>query len=162
MKTTTIKKTIPVHIRWMIRRDLPAVLAIEAAGNDHPWDEARILRALGHRDCIGMVAKHGDRTVGHMFYRHRRRRLGLVALTVDPAFRRRGIGAQMIFHLISKLDAGGRTAIRAMVRETDLGALLFLRRQRFLAVDLDRGRYDDGDVDGITMRYDLATEEPTP
>src|SRR5438046_713436 len=31
---------LPVHIRWMIRRDMPAVLAIEQECFEFPWYEA--------------------------------------------------------------------------------------------------------------------------
>ena len=53
-----------VHIRWMIRRDMPEVLAIEHASFEYPWCEEEFLRVLRQRNCIGMVAEHGERIVG--------------------------------------------------------------------------------------------------
>ena len=42
-----------VHIRWMIRRDMPEVLAIEHASFEYPWCEEEFLRVLRQRNCIG-------------------------------------------------------------------------------------------------------------
>src|SRR4051794_39786908 len=64
----TAKALVRVHIRWMIRRDMPEVLAIEHASFDFPWGEEEFLRVLRQRNCIGMVAEHGERVVGFMIY----------------------------------------------------------------------------------------------
>ena len=55
---------IAVHIRWMIRRDMPEVLQIEAASFEFPWLEDDFIRCLRQRNCIGMVAEYDDRVVG--------------------------------------------------------------------------------------------------
>src|SRR3954451_20269262 len=62
----TPKAQVRVHIRWMIRRDMPEVLAIEHAGFEYPWCEEECLRVLRQRNCIGMVAEYGERVVGFM------------------------------------------------------------------------------------------------
>lgn len=49
---------IRTHIRWMIRRDLPEVLAIDhLTAGEVSWTEHGFLSALRHRNCIGMVAE---------------------------------------------------------------------------------------------------------
>jgi [ribosomal protein S18]-alanine N-acetyltransferase len=45
-----------VHVRWLIRRDMPAVLKIEDSSFEFPWREDDFIRALRQRNCIGMVA----------------------------------------------------------------------------------------------------------
>ena len=44
-----------VHIRWMIRRDMPGVLEIEKLSFEYPWTEEDFIRCLRRRNCIGMV-----------------------------------------------------------------------------------------------------------
>ena len=61
----TPKAQVRVHIRWMIRRDMPEVLAIEHASFEFPWCEEEFLRVLRQRNCIGMVAEYGERVVGY-------------------------------------------------------------------------------------------------
>ena len=57
-----------VHIRWMIRRDMAEVLAIEADSFEYPWSEDDFIRCLRQRNVIGMVAELDDRIVGFMVY----------------------------------------------------------------------------------------------
>ena len=46
-----------LHIRWMIRRDMPDVMGIEVASFEYAWTEDDFLRCLRQRNCIGMVAE---------------------------------------------------------------------------------------------------------
>jgi ribosomal protein S18 acetylase RimI-like enzyme len=62
------KQEVRVHIRWMIRRDFPEVLAIETESFRFPWLEEDFIRCLRQRNCIGMVAEHDERVVGFMVY----------------------------------------------------------------------------------------------
>lgn len=69
-------KLIQPSIQWMIRRDLPSVLAIDTACHEHPWSEEEFIRCLRQRNCIGMVAKLPDeQIVGYMVYELHPRRL---------------------------------------------------------------------------------------
>jgi len=49
------KQRLGVHIRWMIRRDMPEVLDIESGSFEFPWSEEDFIRCLRQRNCIGMV-----------------------------------------------------------------------------------------------------------
>ena len=62
------KELVRVHIRWMIRRDMPEVLQAEQQSFEYAWTEDDFLRCLRQRNCIGMVAEHQDRIVGFMIY----------------------------------------------------------------------------------------------
>ena len=53
----TEKEQVRVHIRWMIRRDMPEVLDIENQAFEFPWTEEDFIRCLRQRNCIGMVAE---------------------------------------------------------------------------------------------------------
>ena len=91
-----------VHIRWMIRRDMPEVLAIEHASFEYPWCEEEFLRVLRQRNCIGMVAEHGERIVGFMIYELHRNKIHVLDFATHADFRRRGVGRQMIGKLVGQ------------------------------------------------------------
>ena len=57
----SVLKEVCVHIRWMIRRDMPEVLDIENRSFEFSWTEEDFIRCLRQRNCIGMVAEHDDR-----------------------------------------------------------------------------------------------------
>lgn len=149
----TEKEQARVHIRWMIRRDMPEVLQSEQLSFEFAWTEEDFLRCLRQRNCIGMVAEHGEKVVGFMIYELHKNKLHILNFAVHPAWRRLGVGAQMVAKLISKLSSHRRTRITLEVRETNLAAQLFFRKQEFRAVRVLRGFYEDSGEDAFLMEY---------
>lgn len=144
-----------VHIRWMIRRDMPEVLAIEHASFEYPWCEEEFLRVLRQRNCIGMVAEYGERIVGFMIYELHRNKIHVLDFAVHPEFRRRGVGRQMIHKLVGKLSGQRRNRIALYVRESNLAAQLFYRVSGFRATEVIREHYLDTGEDAYLMQYHL-------
>jgi ribosomal-protein-alanine N-acetyltransferase len=147
------KTHTPVHIRWMIRRDMPEVLAIESGSFEFPWSEDDFIRCLRQRNCIGMVAEHNERVVGFMIYELHKNRLHILNFAVHEPARRRGIGTQLIKKLVSKLSPQRRNRIMLEVRETNLSAQLFFRDLGFRAISLLRDFYEDTTEDAYLMQY---------
>ena len=154
----TEKEQARVHIRWMIRRDMPEVLQAEQLSFEYAWSEEDFLRCLRQRNCIGMVAEQGEKVVGFMIYELHKAKLHILNFAVHPQFRRAGIGAQMVAKLISKLSSHRRTRITLEVRETNLGAQLFFRAQVFKAVRVLRSFYEDSGEDAFLMEYRLPDD----
>ncbi len=152
------KEQVRVHIRWMIRRDMPEVLQTEQESFEYSWTEEDFLRCLRQRNCIGMVAEQGEKVVGFMIYELHKAKLHILNFAVHPQFRRGGIGAQMVAKLISKLSSHRRTRITLEVRETNLGAQLFFRAQLFKGVRVLRSFYEDSGEDAFLMEYRLPDD----
>lgn len=152
------KEQVRVHIRWMIRRDMPEVLQAEQESFEYAWTEEDFLRCLRQRNCIGMVAEQGEKVVGFMIYELHKAKLHILNFAVSPACRRAGVGGQMVAKLISKLSSHRRTRITLEVRETNLGAQLFFRAQGFKAVRVLRAYYEDSGEDAFQMHYRLAED----
>jgi ribosomal-protein-alanine N-acetyltransferase len=130
MSTNTMpKKQTVCHIRWMIRRDMPSVLAIEnlSFGPEGAWQEDQFIHHLRQRDNIGMVAELDDEVVGFMIYELHRNRLHIVNFAVHPKFRRIGVGRQMMDKLVGKLCYQRRNRIELGVADHNLGAHLFFK-----------------------------------
>ena len=129
----------PITIRWMIRRDLSDVLAIETKSFEFAWSEHDFLQCLRHRNCIGMVAEQDGRVVGYMVYELDRSRIRLLNLAVAPDCRRDHIAVRMMNRLVERLSSQRRTWISLTVRETNLIAQVFFRSCGFRAVSVLRG-----------------------
>ncbi len=146
---------VRVHTRWVIKRDLPEILEIENASFAVPWVEEDFLRCLRNRNCIGMVAEHGayghELVIGYTLYELHRDRIHLLSFAVLPAWRRQGVGEQMIEKLARKLCGHGRNRLTIEVRETNLEAQLFFRKVGFLATRVIPGHYEDTGEDGFRM-----------
>lgn len=140
------------YLRWLIRRDLPEVLAIEAQSFGRlAWDEDDFKRVAGHRNSIIYVAEVHERIVGYVIFELRPRRLKLLRLAVRSDHRRLGVGAALIAKLAAKLAPERRQWIDASLRETWLDALQFLKAVGFRATGLHRGHFHDPDEDAIVM-----------
>lgn len=149
----------PVHIRWAIRRDLPAILAIEQKTNLHPWDEARFLNELKDRHTIGLVAEHGEEIVGFLVYTFHRKFLDLTHFIVHPDHASSGVDHQLILKMVGKLNVHTRRHLKVKVRESDLAFQVFLRSEGFLARKVLRDHYDDTGEDAYVFLYSLSRDE---
>lgn len=148
---------IRVHIRWMIRRDMPEVLDIENESFEFAWKEEDFLRCLRQRNCIGMVAENKtEQVVAYMLYELHKAKLHVLNFCVHPQHRRLGIGTQMVEKLISKLSSHRRTSIILELRETNLTAQKFFRSQTFRATRVLRHFYEDTDESAYFMNYRLC------
>ena len=147
------KQALCVHIRWMIRRDMPEVLGIENQSFEFPWSEEDFIRCLRQRNCIGMVAEFDERVVGSMIYELHKTRLHILNFSVHEDYRRRAVGSAMIGKLISKLSYQRRSRIMLEIRETNLAAQLFFRDAGFRAVSVLRDFYDDTTEDAYLMQF---------
>jgi ribosomal-protein-alanine N-acetyltransferase len=152
----TEKEQVRVHIRWMIRRDMPEVLQIEQQSFEFAWTEEDFLRCLRQRNCIGMVAEQGEKVVGFMIYELHKAKLHILNFAAHDGCRRQGVGTQMVQKLISKLSSHRRTKITLEIRETNLGAQLFFSKQGFKAVRVLRNYYEDSGEDAFLMQYRFA------
>lgn len=147
-----------LQIRWLIRRDMPEVLAIEQESFDSSWSEEEFLSILRQRNCIGMVAEVDHEIVGFMIYELHKSNLHVLNFAVAREHRHRGIGARMVQRLVDKLSLQRRREILLEVRERNLEAQLFFKSQNFVAVSVLRNHYEDTCEDAYQMRYQLQTE----
>ena len=153
-------KELKVHIRWMIRRDMPEVLDIEQASFEFPWLEEDFIRCLRQRNCIGMVAEYDERVVGFMIYELHKKNLRVLNFAVVPDLFRRGIGSQMVDKLVDKLSKQRRSQIILEVRETNFAAQMFFKAKGFKAESVLRDYYDDFSEDAYLMVYRCGSEKP--
>lgn len=138
----TKKENVQVHIRWMIRPDMPEVLAIESQSSESPWSEEDFINCLRQRNRIGMVAEHDERVVGFMIYELNKTRIRVLNFAVAKAFRRRGAGTQMVQKLIGKLSTQRRSRINVEIKKDyeNEATRLFLIANRFrVATKLNGG-----------------------
>ncbi len=150
---TTIVAADKVEIRWMIRRDMPEVLAIETGSFEFPWREDDFIRCLRQRNAIGMVAERNERIVGFMVYELHGDRLHVLNFAVAADERRHGVGTTLCQKLGSKLSRERRTRILLEVRESNLDALKFFRAIGFRAISILRDFYEDTTEDAYLMQY---------
>ncbi len=150
---TTEADRLRIQLRWMIRRDMPEVLAIEQEAFEFPWSDEDFTRCLRQRNCIGMVAEVGDSVVAFMIYELHRTRLHVLNFAVRRSHRRLGIGTQMMGKLFAKLSVERRDRILLEVRERNLPAQVFLRSLGYRAITVLKDFYEDSTEDAYLMQF---------
>lgn len=138
--------------------------AIEQRSFFSPWTWREFHTCVKRRHVMGIlslvVEQHSGETVpaGFLVYECNRREksLDILRFAVDPSYRRRGIGAELINnvkeHLTSKFKR-----VTVDVPETFLGAQKFFRRQGFVATSVLRDWFDNEDA--YHMRFSLNAAE---
>lgn len=152
-----MEKSTP-HIRWMIYRDMPALLAIEAEAFEEPWAEEDFVRVLRKRRHIGIVAELDNAVVAYMIYELHKVRITLLNFAVAAAVRRQGIGRLMVDRLKTKLSVQRRRDIVEHVSDDNLRAQLFWKAMGFIAVKVERNALGPG-RDTYLMRFRVEDAE---
>lgn len=147
-----------VHIRWMIRRDMPEVLEIENESFEFPWSEEDFIRFMRQRNVVCMAAEYDEQVVGFVMYELHRKRLHVLNFAVWPDLRRQGVGRQMVDKLKTKLSPMRRRHLLIKIRDSNLDAHLFFRRMGFEAIEVLHDSFDDSDEDAYLMDYEIQRE----
>lgn len=127
------------HYRWMIRRDLPEVVAINEASFKNPWTEEQFLQYLRQRRSIGVVIEVKEKIAAFMLYTLSKRTLNLDLFAVAPTYRRLGVGTTLMQKMKSKLEI--RDNLLVSVHEADLSTQLFMRSNGFKAIRIEGDNY---------------------
>ena len=151
--------THPVlSIRWMIRPDLPAVLAISDESFHTPWTQAEFLSVLRKRNVIGLVAEDKQGIVGYAIYQVCKSHTTILNLAVHPWFRRQTCGSQLIRLVVRRARDTRRELVGTVICEDNLPGQLFLKAKGFRATEIENGVYPGG-LDGYVFERDLSRLE---
>lgn len=148
-----------VHVRWLLAKDVAAVVRIERDSFVDPWDTDNFHDCLSSTNTIGMVAEHRGTVCGYVIYTVEKRHMHLLNLAVHPAYRRAGIASQLVESLADKLSEHRRTKITVNVRECNVSFQLFLKVNGFRATRSMRSWYPDSGEDAIRMVFRLPEME---
>jgi [ribosomal protein S18]-alanine N-acetyltransferase len=152
-----IDNRMRTHIRWVIRRDYPAIMEIERDCFAYPWSEEQLVRVMRQRNAIGLCAEHNEQPVGYMIYELRPKSIVLLNFAVSVYHRRFGVGRSLIEKLKSKLSPGRKTRITLHCWERNVEGQLFFRSQGFRVANSLKGYFDYlPDDDAYFMQYRIS------
>jgi len=151
----TKKRTYqPVDIRWMIRRDLDAIVEIEEQSFPEPWTKIDFRRCLREYHNIGMVFTYENVVAGYVVYALHKTSIEILNLAVHPEYRRCSAATLLIEKLQYKVNGHHRrNHITALVRESNLPAQLLFAKNHFYCDGIVKGAYKDSDEDAYSFFY---------
>ena len=133
-------------VEWMVGKDRMPVLGILDTFHSSIRGAADLVKTLSQRNSFGLVAKINKDVVGCAIYELHKKSVQVVAFGIRPDMRRRGIGSLLMAALKAKLSAEKRWMLDFVVHDSELDGHLFLRSQGFVAVEVLREMYEDGDA----------------
>jgi ribosomal-protein-alanine N-acetyltransferase len=158
--------TAVVDTRTMQPSDLNAVLAIEE--NNGPksnpmggaWtkeDFCSVLQAANHAGLLVTVTQNRrTKIVGFAIYCMMPDKIHVCNLAIHKDYERRGLASLMIGKLKDKLRPGKRTSLEFDIRESNLHAQLYLKKQGFRAISVIRNWYEHPErEDAYKFQYKL-------
>jgi ribosomal-protein-alanine N-acetyltransferase len=141
-------------IRWLIRRDMPEVLAIERTAFDPEgaWGEDDFLYHLRQRNTIGMVAEENNEILGFMVYELHKEIINVLNLAVRDDHQREGVGESLVMKLQGKLSQQRRRMLRMNVPDSCSVGQMYLSACGFTALGSTEGTGKDPWGSGVKMQ----------
>lgn len=143
-----------LSVRPMAAADTAACAAI-AAADAEPWTESQLLSELQSPAARLFTAEGEGAVLGFAVFQLAAGEASLYALNVDPAARRKGVGAALLAGALAALKAEGADQCFLEVRAANAPAIALYRRLGFAAAGVRRGFYRDPPDDAVVMTLTL-------
>jgi len=154
-----VSAALPLDLRKMEARDVPAVAAVERQVFSDPWPESFFLGELAQPLMFARVAEREGKLVGYSVAW-----LGasgaqgagsghLGNLAVTPGERRRGVASALLADLLSVAHDRGVGSLTLEVRATNDAAQALYRAHGFRLAGVRRGYYRDTGEDAMVMEW---------
>ena len=141
-------------IRRMVESDLDAVERLAAASSPDAtiWTRSQHLEVLAKHDLYEtLVAEEAGSVAGFLYFHVMGEEAELDNLAVDPLWRRRGIGAQLLESAWQRARERGALAIFLEVRRSNTTALRLYARMGFLQLGTRASYYTNPSEDAIRL-----------
>ncbi len=140
----------------MTKADIQRVMEIELASFSAPWSKKMFLSELADAPfSLSYVARERQscRIVGYIIFRIVFDDLSVMNLAVDPAYRKQGIGGELIRFAMRIGQASGARKATLEVRATNLVAQNLYRKFGFREVGCRPNYYDRPTEHALVFEY---------
>ena len=148
--------TLPrVSIRTPAPGDAAAIVALEDLALADPWTEAMVAGSLADPTTVAFLAEHDAVAVGYSIFQLAGGEIELLRLGVDPAWRRAGIGGELVSRGLAVGLDRRLSACFLEVRADNAPARRLYERLGFAVAGERRRYYSDG-TDACVYRREFA------
>ncbi|WP_127956620.1 ribosomal protein S18-alanine N-acetyltransferase [Serratia microhaemolytica] len=128
------------QISILTAADLPLALNIEQASHQFPWSAATLASNQGER-YLNLKLSVAGQMVGFAICQVVLDEATLFNIAIDPAWQRRGLGAQLLSELIVQLNQRAITTLWLEVRVSNRAAIALYHQLGFNQVTVRRNYY---------------------
>ncbi len=145
-----------VRLRAMSGEDLPFVMQVERQAYEFPWTEGIFRDCLRVGYCCRVLEDRG-RLVGHGVMSVAAGECHLLNICVHPSYQRRGLGRQMLSHLLGVARKGQAKIALLEVRRSNKAAYALYHGLGFNEIGLRKNYYPArrGREDALVLARDL-------
>ncbi len=144
-------------MRPMTEADLAEVHCIEQASYDYPWTLGNFADSLKAGYSMWVLEAAGE-VIGYYVMMAAAGEAHLLNLTIAPAWRRQGLGRDLLEHCMARACDHHADSIFLEVRTSNSAAIALYHRSGFDDLALRRGYYParEGREDALIMKKALA------
>ena len=137
--------------------DLPRAFAIETRAHAFPWSETTFASNQGERYLNLQLSVDGE-MAAFAITQVVLDEATLFNIAVDPAYQRRGLGRELLEHLIDALEAQGVVTLWLEVRASNYAAIALYESLGFNEATIRRNYYPtaEGREDDIIMALPIS------
>lgn len=144
-----------LSVRGAHEGDLSALADIEKRASHDPWGERAILSQLSSPVGLSLVCEEGGVVLGSLYLSLCAPEGEVLALSVLPEARRRGIGRLLLQNGMKMLKSGGACVLYLDVRESNAPARGLYSALGFREIGRRRGFYSAPKEDAVLMEKEL-------
>ena len=150
--------TSKLTFQSMQTNDLPQVNAVEQGSAEHPWRAAHFVDSL-NSGYLCETVRTGNLLVGHSVMMIAATEASILILTIDKQHQQRGIGRQLLQHMIDLADKAGCETVLLEVRRSNDKAFNLYLSEGFSEIGIRKNYYPMGSgwEDAIVMAMELRT-----
>ena len=142
--------------RPMLEIDLEQVVEIEKASMPSPWSKELFEEELRREAAHYFVVEEGGQVAGYMGYWEAPQEAHIINLAIGPAFRRKGLGRQMIETCMEFARKRGAGLATLEVRESNGAAKRLYEGCDFRTVAIRKKYYSDNQEDAVVMIREIT------
>ncbi len=152
-----------IRIREMTEKDLGGVMQIEKVSFSTPWSRGLFERELLMPYAKAFVAIEfpSNYILGYLCLWMVIQETHILNLAVHPAWRRQGIGSDLLHYGVSYSRTNGAREITLEVRRSNYKAIFLYRNFHFQPQGIRPRYYTDSGEDAVIMSLFLGEEEGT-
>lgn len=144
-----------MEYRLMKATDVAQVAALEKLCFSAPWSENAVAGELTNPLSLWVVAIDGDKLAGYVGSQSVLGEADMMNLAVDPAYRRQGVGTQLVCNLVDKLKENKVICLTLEVRASNVQAIGLYQGLGFAQVGRRPNYYSNPKEDALILRKDF-------
>jgi len=141
---------------------IPELLEIENEAYPDPWRQGMFRQEITNATSCFIVAFQEDDIVGYGGFWLLLDEAHITKVTVAAAHRGKGLGHELLVHLLEKARERGATCARLEVREHNAPARRLYERMGFQSVGLRKGYYAITNETAVVMAKNLPDNDTLP